>query len=492
MSKSRNLNNSSRDSMRNKLMQTKTLLSQVFLHEPYYLEATLACFASRANLCLLGFRGSGKTHLMECLIKTIDSNITAIQQGYLSAELEDVFARPDIAKLTQGQEEVVFKKMVYARVKGFDEIQRLGVGALSAMFRLLTTGTVMYMDREEGVKPFWVIATANPTELSNDVMNIRLPEPLWDRFDGVLWVPIAKLKYLQKINGKIERLKEALPVIWKEEDLLKLWKEVEEVKVSEELELIITLMNRIMGYCKYAQDNDASSLTPELKRELCGKCSKSYTCSLIARPPSVRAKLSLIRIAKGFAYLRGANEVSLEDVEKAFPLVYWKRIELMDENMISDRLKALRDLFNRLREEIIEVKEGIDLLKKLKKKFNGNNYERLKRFVNAKGWFAEVVEELDDYYNTLFSKIKEKWDKADDVTKAKLYLIAKTKLPPEMSEKFSTDIEITVELNAKNIAKLLKVSKAVFERAKECYEKGVKEIKLSGEDALKWVILEGD
>jgi len=477
--------------VRDKLIQTKTLLSKVFLHEPYYLEATLACFASRANLCLLGFRGSGKTHLMECLMKTVDSSITAIQQGYLSAELEDVFARPDIAKLVQGQEEVVFKKMVYARIKGFDEIQRLGVGALSAMFRLLTTGTVMYLDKEEGVKEFWVIATANPTEYSNDVMNIRLPEPLWDRFDGVLWVPIAKLKYLRKINGKIERLKEALPIIWREEDLLRLWKEVDEVKVSEELELIITLMNRILGYCKYAQDNDASSLTEELKRELCGKCSKAYTCSLIARPPSVRAKLSLIRIAKGFAYLRCSNEVSLDDVEKAFPLVYWKRIKLMDDEMVSDRLKALRDLFNRLKEEIIEVKEGIDLLKKLKAKFNFDDYERLKSFVNSKGWFAEVVEELDDYYNELYGKIREKWDIADDVTKAKLYLIAKTKLPPEMAKQFKADIEVTVKLNPKNMAKLLKISKKVFNEAKEAYENGVKEMKLKGEYALMWIIQGG-
>ena len=220
------------DNPRSKLIKTKTILSEVFLHEPYYLDITLAAFASRSNICLLGFRGSGKTHLMECLLKTIDPSVKAIAQGYLSAELEDIFARPDIAKLIQGEEKVVFKKMVKARVKAFDEIQRLGPSALSTLFRLLTSGTVLYMDQEEGVKEFWVIATANPTELSQDQLNIPIPEPLWDRFEAVLWVPIPKLHYLIEINGKIEDLKEAIPIIWREEDLLSLWREVKNVKLE--------------------------------------------------------------------------------------------------------------------------------------------------------------------------------------------------------------------------------------------------------------------
>jgi len=54
-------------SVREKLYRTKTLLETVFLHEPIYIESVLASFASRSHICLLGFRGSGKTHLMECL-----------------------------------------------------------------------------------------------------------------------------------------------------------------------------------------------------------------------------------------------------------------------------------------------------------------------------------------------------------------------------------------------------------------------------------------
>jgi len=475
-------------SVRDKLLKTKSFLDTVFLHDPIYTEAILASFASRSHLCLLGFRGSGKSHVMECLTKMVDRSCFALQQGYLSAELEDVFARPDIPSLMKGEEKVVWKDMVTARVKSFDEIQRLGVGALSAMFRLMTTGTVMYLDQELGVKDFWIIATANPTELSEDALNVRLPEPLWDRFYAVLWIPIAPLKYQIRINGRIEKAKEALPVVWKESDLLELWKTVENIEISEEVEYVITLINRILGFCQYAQNYDASSLTEMQKRELCSKCNQSYICSRIARPSSVRAKLALSRLARGFAYLRGSDEVELVDVEKAFPLVFWKRLTLMDEDSISNRLEALRRLSRDIMTEIRESKEAIDLVSKLKKRYGVRDYTNLENWVNSKAWLREVKEDLDDYYARIRDQLRAKLVNADPVKRAKIYVLAKLKLPREMAEEFKAPSEVEIELNAENLARLAKIDKFAFDEAKEAFDKGEKTFKLVGEYALKWLV----
>ena len=477
-------------SVRDKLLKTKNFLDTVFLHDPIYTESILASFASRSHICLLGFRGSGKSHVMECLIKMIDKPCVAVQQGYLSAELEDVFARPDIPALMRGEERVVWKDMVTARIKAFDEIQRLGVGALSAMFRLMTTGTVMYLDQEAGVKEFWVIATANPTEVGEDALNVRLPEPLWDRFDAVLWVPIAPLKYQIRINGRIEKAKEALPVVWKEQDLLELWREVDNIEIPEDVEYVITLINRIMGFCKYAQNYDASSLTEMQKRELCSRCNSSYICSRIARPASVRAKLALSKLARGFAFLRGSSKVELIDVLKAFPLVYWKRIKLMDEDQVSNRLQALRELGDLLTIEIRESKEAIDLVNDLKKKFDMQKYRSLEHWVNSKAWLIEVKEDLEDYYKRFADKLRAKLESADPKTKAKIYILAKLKLPPQMADEFKAPSSIKVELNPENLAKLAKIDKVVFKQAKEAYEAGVKQFEIHGEHALKWLTME--
>jgi len=470
------------------LIKTKTLLKTVFLHDEYYIDATLASFASKSHLCLLGARGSGKTHLMECLTKMIDQQIVAYQQGYLSAELEDVFARPDISSLIKGEEKVIWKKMVTARIKCFDEIQRLGVGALSTMFKLMTSGKVQYLDKEEGVSDFWVIATANPTEIFEDNLNVSLPEPLWDRFYGVLWVPIAPLKYQIKINGKIEKAKEALPVVWTEKDLLELWKEVDEVEVDEKIEYIITLINRILGFCKYAQNYDASSLTEQQKRELCSKCNTSYICSSIARPPSVRAKIALIKLAKGFAYLRGSNKVELIDIENAFPLVYWKRIKFMDEEQISDRLRRLKLLAKALLSEIIEAKTAIENAEYLKKSFDQNKYDELQDFVNSKVWLSEVLEDLNAYYEVLYNQLKEKYENADVVTKYKIYALALLKLPPEKAKNFEPQEDLEIELNPKTLARLAKISKTAFDQAKQAYEQGNRTFKLDKNVAVRWVI----
>jgi len=477
-------------SVRDKLLKTKNFLDTVFLHDPIYTESILASFASRSHICLLGFRGSGKTHVMECLIKMIHPSCVAVQQGYLSAELEDVFARPDIPSLMKGEEKVVWKDMVMSRIKAFDEIQRLGVGALSAMFRLMTTGSVMYLDQEMGVKEFWVIATANPTEVGEDALNVRLPEPLWDRFDAVLWIPIAPLKYQIRINGRIEKAKEALPVVWKEEDLLELWKEVYNIEIPEDVEYVITLINRIMGFCQYAQNYDASSLTEMQKRELCSKCNQSYICSRIARPASVRAKLALSRLAKGFAFLRGSKKVDIIDVQKAFPLVFWKRIKLMDEDGIADRLKALRELSELLIMEIRESKEAIDLVNDLKKKYDYEKYDRLESWVNSKAWLLEVKEDLEDYYRRFAEKLRAKMENADAKTKAKIYILARLKLPPEMAEEFKAPSSVEIDLNPKNMAKLAKIDSRLFKVAKERMNAGEKTIRIHGEYVLKWLTME--
>jgi len=473
-----------------KLLKTKNLMETVFLHDQYYIDALLASFASRSHICLLGFRGSGKTHAMECLTKMIDPTCVAKQQGYLSAELEDVFARPDIPSLLRGEEKVVWKNMVTARVKAFDEIQRLGVGALSAMFRLMTNGTVMYLDQEAGVKEFWVIATANPTELAEDNLNVRLPEPLWDRFDAVIWIPIAPLKYQIKINGRVEKAKEALPVIWKEEDLLALWKEVENVQVDERTEYVITIINRIMGFCKYAQNYDASSLTEAQKRELCGQCNTSYICSQIARPPSVRAKLALTKLAKGFAYLRGSNKVELIDIERAFPLVYWKRITLMDEGQVANRLDRLKKLGRDLLTEIKESKRAMDLVDSLRKRYDLDEYSQLEGWVNSKGWLIEMKEDLDTYYEYLREQLRAKAKGADIKTRYKIYMLAKLKLPREMVKEFELQEPIEIELTNENLAKLATIDVQLFKLAKEAMNEGRKTIKLYGEDAFKWLLKE--
>ena len=478
---------------RGKLLATKKLITQVFYHDEEITDLILACFASRSHLCLLGARGGGKTHGCEALLATISPELVGVAQGYLSAEMEELFARLNVAKLLQGQEEVITSQLAVARVKFFDEIQRLGPSAMCALFRLLTKGTIIYMGREVGTKPFWVLATANPTETETDMLNISLPEPLWDRFDAVAWVPMPRLKYLMRINGKEEQMKENMPKIWTEEALLGLWEEVEAIKVPEMIDRITTIMVRITQFCKEAEGYDGSRLSEAQKRELCSKCNTSYICARVARPPSVRAKRALLRLARGFAYLAGREEVTLEDIKRAWPYVMRQRIRLMEEDELADKTKALIKLAEDILTEIQEAKEALKLVEELKKEYDDGKMAALERWVASKVWLLEVKEELDSYFKELHDKLLLKWEEAeakgDKATMLKIQAVASKKLPPELRKDFEADIEVEVELSPQVLAKVAKTDRGLFKALKAKMEAGETVAKLRGRAALIWLAL---
>ena len=471
-----------------KVLLTKKLIKKVFLHERYITDAILASFVSRSHVLLLGERGSGKTHVMESLLNMSDPRITSMVQGYLGAEMEDIFARPHIPSLLQGDETVIWKSPVTSVLKGFDEVQRLGVGALSALFRLLTKGTVLYLDQEEGEPLFWVVATANPWERGNDQLNISLPEPLVDRFDVVVVVPNAKLKHQLQIDERLERMKNDLPMIWSKDELIALWKEVERIKIPKDIKLIITLMNRIMQFCKNAECNDASTIDPEKKREMCAQCNQSYICSMIARPPSVRPLLSLMKLVRGFAFIDGRDTVTLDDVRKAFPFIYRHRIEFMDEHEIVNKKKKLDELCERLIQEILEVKEAFEIIDKLRQKYDEGLYKKLEQYTNAKPWMIEVKEIIDDYYEEKHEDTYLKFLSTSDVVKkAKIYYVVKKKLPRKFLDAYKFDVKIRAKITPKVLATFGREFPEWYTVLKSLREQYGQEVELSGELAILYI-----
>jgi len=162
----------------------------------------------------------------------------------------------------------------------------------------------------------------------------------------------------------------------------------------------------------------------------------------------------------------------------------------MDEDGIADRLKALRELSELLIMEIRESKEAIDLVNDLKKKYDYEKYDRLESWVNSKAWLLEVKEDLEDYYRRFAEKLRAKMENADAKTKAKIYILARLKLPPEMAEEFKAPSSVEIDLNPKNMAKLAKIDSRLFKVAKERMNAGEKTIRIHGEYVLKWLTME--
>jgi len=478
---------------RDKLLTMRRLISTVFYHDQEYIDLAVACFAAKAPICFLGGRGSGKSHLCEVIYNMVEDDIRAKVQGRLNAGFEEVWARPHLPSLMNGEEKVIWAKAAKAMFIWLDEIQRLGPEARNAMFEKLTTGKITYLDVSEGEEDFVAFLTANPTEGLEDQTCIPLEEPLWDRFVAVCWLPVPRLKHLLRINGHEEEMKENLPKLWDRESLLGLWEEVKAIKVPKKLDYIITLMVRITMFCKEAPGYDGASLLPAQKRELCSKCNTSYICARIARPPSVRAKLALIRLARGFAYLAGREEVTLEDVKRAWPYVMWKRLEFMDEDEIANKYQALVKLAEDIITEIKEAEEAIKLAEELKNGYDQAKWAALERWCASKIWLLEVKEELEDYYRALADKLRAKWEEArrrnDKITMLKLQAIAEKKLPPNLARDFTADVELEVVLTPQSLAKIAKADSSLFQALKAKMDSGETTVKLKGKAALIWLSL---
>ena len=220
-------------------------------------------------------------------------------------------------------------------------------------------------------------------------------------------------------------------------------------------------------------------------------CNQNYLCSQIARPPSVRAKLAWLKLARGFAYLRGSTRVELIDLEKSFPLAFWKRMEFMDEHHIPNKLKRLRELFEQLKQEIADAKEAIRICKKLKERFDPDDYRRLEEYANAKGWVIELKDDVDSYFDMIANDLESKFNDAkarrDYNQLLKINQIAKQILPSKYHARFDVNITTTIKLDPKTLAKLATIDRQVFVEARQKFEQGIREMKLTGEIAIKYL-----
>jgi len=471
-----------------RLKETATTIRKYFFHNNFYINALLSCFASRCPLLLLGYRGSGKSFLMELLLSTIDPAIVHHQQGYLNAEFEDVLARPSLPDF-----KVIFKKCALAHCRGWDEIQRLHPSTLSALLKLLSSGEVHYLDEVLKVEPHFEIFTANPWDMSFDALSVSLPEPLTDRME-CLWVPTPTFKDLMRISQKSNMEDLEIPLLWSLKDLRILWSACGEIHLSKQMEQFISIAVRILSYCTFAQGNDGASLGPERKKVLCGSCNSSYLCSQTLRPPSVRALESLIRLSKGWALLRGSNKVELADLANAWPLTLWNRLRFMDESSINNRLEKLNSLFLAVKTEILECSEAFELQNDLERgPFNQDKYSRLIEFENSKVWFHEVSDVLLQHFQEKASLIRDCWNSArqrnDNIALTQLSAYAYGILPSYLAKEFYYDGIIMIELSEANLKRLESdFSPKLFKQAKNLSEKGSTLFQLNPPDSVKWAV----
>ena len=273
-----------------------------------------------AIVLLTGTYGTGKTQLVHLLNRLFFSNGQGgYEFDYESCHQEltafDVLYHLDLAELQRGKEVVHPKRMITARLKFLNEIQRANTAFFNALLPLFAERQVTYRDFEWSVPEFICFMDRNPLDSGSS----ELPEAFADRIDYSFEIPAVHLdEHLRLLDLRrtgsgfvwsgLEQL--ARPALLFSE-LFEVWQDVKRVEIPRRSALLAGMLSDAFRLCIVTERSNAR-MDFDLN---CTDCQfKGEICSHLLKTPGLRVTNSLLRLAQALAWLEGRSEALEEDV----------------------------------------------------------------------------------------------------------------------------------------------------------------------------------
>jgi Mg-chelatase subunit ChlI len=293
--------------------------------------------------------------------------------GHPEQTEEKIIGRPDLGKLNQGEEDVVWTNFSQIPVKIVDEINRLPETKQSMILDGVDRGNWEYLNEMIINDEYCLFATANYQDGGTNT----IIAPLVDRFDGMVEsrFPGANLSFL---IGKVRRKDHILRHPKFEKELYRVLKskityekkipKIEEIcnafgDYVQEMLSVRPLQKRDRDQIRNEMerlelDLDASAFTRMVLAELsfCDhygqkriveNCEEGchytgYLCHQIKNCASNRLPTSIKLYSQGLAWLLGDSEIDIEHVKSVLPYTLSHRIQWKDE-VLSQKERAKRD-----------------------------------------------------------------------------------------------------------------------------------------------------
>lgn len=280
--------------MNAELQETLNQINRVVLGKPHQVRLCLACLLARGHLLIEDAPGVGKTTLAHTLAATLGLQFHRIQftSDLLPADIVGA------AIYDRGSSQFTFHPgPIFAQVILADEINRASPKSQSALLEAMEEGQVTVEgETRELPKPFFVIATQNPSEQAGV---FPLPESQLDRF-----LMRIRLGYPDRdaeralLKGENRRdLLDHLQAVLKPDVFMAMQQAVQTVHVADALldylQILIDTTRRDTRF--------AGGLSP-------------------------RAGLALLHAAQAWAYLDGRDFVQPEDVQTVLAAVVGHRL----------------------------------------------------------------------------------------------------------------------------------------------------------------------
>lgn len=269
-------------------------MDSVILGKPEQVRLSLACVLARGHLLVEDVPGVGKTTLVKTLSKVMGLNTTRVQftNDLLPADILGTAIFDDGAESFRFHPGPIFTNVLIA-----DELNRGTPRTQSAFLQAMEERRIS-MDgiNRELPDPFFVVATQNPRE---QVGTYPLPESQLDRFLMRIHMgfpdPAHELELL-KGGRKVDT---GIPVLLDQTKILAIQKKCDVVVCSD---LIVRYVQRILQSSRSLRA-DYAGLSP-------------------------RAGLSMLSIARAWAFLQGRDFVLPEDIQTTGPWVINHRMKL--------------------------------------------------------------------------------------------------------------------------------------------------------------------
>lgn len=284
-------------------------VSRAVLGKEDQIRMALTCLLAQGHLLIEDIPGIGKTTLAKVLSKSLGLNFRRIQctSDMLPGDILGVSVFERKSSAFQFHPGPIFSQVLLA-----DEINRATPKTQSALLEAMEERQVTVEGNTRALdRPFFVIATQNPTEQSG---TFPLPESQLDRF--LMRIDLGypdraaekKLLALGETRGVLADMQPMLT----SQDVLTLQQQVSEVHVSDAL-------------LEYVQD-------------LLGFTRQSPYFHVGLSP---RAGLNLVIAAKSSAFLQQRDYAMPEDLQKVMPWVVGHRLRSRDDGIEFQREKLM-------------------------------------------------------------------------------------------------------------------------------------------------------
>ena len=282
-------------------------ISSVVLGKEEQIRLALTCLLAQGHLLIEDIPGIGKTTLAKVLAKCLGLNFRRIQctSDMLPGDIlgVSIFER-------KSSSFIFHAGPIFSQVLLSDEINRATPKTQSALLEAMEERQVTIEGRTRALeKPFFVIATQNPTEQSG---TFPLPESQLDRFLMRIDLGYPDRKAEKKLlkQGDTKRTLAGLQPMLTSDDVLILQEQVAGVHISD------ALLDYVQDLLEYTRNS---------------------ACFYVGLSP--RAGLNLLMAAKARAFLHERDYALPEDLQQVLPWVVGHRLRSKDEGLEFSREK---------------------------------------------------------------------------------------------------------------------------------------------------------